>query len=533
MTYQEHGMWEILEVLRRLQRGEKTRSISRSTNRSRNTIKRYLRIAQGLGWVPGQKEPDEALAAQIAAKLRPGPREAGSSDIGGVYSTGRLLEQQRDRLKLWIVPDNPNEALTLAKVLILLKREGVTLSYSALYRFAVREFGFGAPESTVRMADTTPGEVAETDFGKLGLIPDPETGSRRVLHALIVTLVFSRHQYVFLTHSQKLKDLIEGLERAWEFFGGVTARLIIDNMKAAVTKADRYDPIFQRIFEEYARYRGFVIDAAVPASPKQKPHVERQVPYVRENFFRGENFLSREQAQEAVIRWCLTTAGLRIHGTTRKQPFIQFESFEKTTLKPLTGERFDTPVWGEPKVHPDCHVRFNNALYSVPHAHRGKETAVRGDSKLVRIYVGGQLVKTHDVQAVGKRSTDHADYPKEKSAYAMRDADYLIGKAKEFGKNIGKFTERLLSGTFPWAYLRQAQQLMRLTEKFGADRVDTACLRALSFDLIKVARVQSIIEQALENGHEKTPENNVIQLPLRFLRENESFNHHQKKGKKP
>lgn len=525
MTYQEHGMWEVLEVLRRLQRGEATRSISRCTGRSRETVCRYQKTARKLGWVPGQREPDEALAAQVAVRLRPGPRDVTPSDSENIF------RQQRDRLKNWIAPENPNEALTLTKVLILLKREGLTISYSALYRFAVREFGFGGPDPTVRMADTAPGEVAEVDFGKLGLIPDPETGKKRVVHALIVTLVFSRHQYVFLTHSQKNKDLIEGLENAWEFFGGVTHRVIIDNMKAAVTKADRYDPIFQRTFEEYARHRDFTIDAAVPDDPKNKPHVERGVPYVRENFFRGENFISLAQAQEMAIRWCLTTAGLRIHGTTRKQPFLQFESFEKSALKPLVRGRFDTPHWAELGVHPDCHIRFQNALYSVPHQYRGKEATVRGDSKLVRIYIGGQLVKTHATQEAGKKSTDYADYPKEKSAYAMRDANYLIDKATKFGPNIGQFAERLLSGTFPWAKLRQAQQLMRLTEKYGQTRMDAACRRAISFDVINAARVQAIVEQALEN--EKTPSSQakVIQLPLRFLRDSQTFNHNQKKGK--
>lgn len=523
MTYQEHGMWEVLEVLRRLQRGERKRSIERSTGRSRKTVGRYEDAAKEMGWVAGQGEPDEKLAAAVVARLRPGPRET-------TRDSENILQRQRDRLKIWIVPDNPNESLTLTKVLILLKREGVLVSYSALYRFAVREFGFGSQPATVRMADVAPGELAEVDFGKLGSLLDPETGRKRVLHALVVVLVFSRHQYVFLTHSQKLKDLIEGLEDAWEFFGGVPLRLVIDNMKAAVTKADRYDPVFQRTFEEYARHRGFVIDAAVPVSPKHKPHVERQVPYVRENFFRGENFISLVQGQESAIRWCLTTAGLRIHGTTRQQPLLQFQNVEKASLKPLIGGRFDTPVWGEPKVHPDCHVRFGNALYSVPHSYRGKETTVRGDSKIVRIYVGGNLVKTHTTHPAGKRSTDHADYPPEKSAYTMRDANYLIGKARGFGKQIGLFTERLLSGTFPWAYLRQAQKLMRLVEKYGDLRVEAACGRALSFDLINVTRVQRIVEQALEN--ETGKEFRIIQLPLRFLRANESFNHN-KKGKIP
>ena len=216
---------------------------------------------------------------------------------------------------------------------------------------------------------------------------------------LVVTLVFSRYQYVYTTHSQDLKSLINGIEEAWEFFGGSTRRLIIDNLKAAVFKADRYEPIFQRTFLEYSRYRGFIIDSTEVASPKGKPKVERQIPYVRENFFKGEEFKDREHVQRDAVKWCMMTAGLRIHGTTRRMPRIVFEQEEKEELLPLTNERFDVPIWVSPhKVHPDHHICVNYATYSVPTAYIGKKVDVRVDSKLVRIYYKEQLIKTHIVR---------------------------------------------------------------------------------------------------------------------------------------
>jgi transposase len=518
----EHGMWEILDVLRRIHQGEKIRSIARSTQRSRRAIRRYLSIAKELGWVSSEVPPDEILAAEVMIRLKPGPQEEESE-------AEKLLQSHLHQLKAWLSPENAyKRGLTLTKVHALLKRQGVDVSYSTLYRFAQKHLDFGRHKGTVRVADARPGELAEVDFGRLGLIPDPETGQHRVLHALVVTLVFSRHQYVYLTHSQKLKDLINGLEDAWAFFGGVPARVCIDNLKAAVTKADRYDPTFQRTFEEYAKHRGFVIDATVPRHAKGKPHVERQVPYVRENFFRGERFLSLAHARQEALKWCLTTAGLRIHGTTRKRPLEQFEKIEQSALHPLKGERFDIPHWAEPKVHPDCHVRFQYALYSVPFKYRGRKTTVRGDSKLVRIYVDGKLIKTHTRQPKGGRSTDYADYPAEKTPYALRDANGLIAQAQKRGPSTGLFMERLLSGVFPWSKIRQAQQLLRLTDKYGKDRVDAACRRALGFDLINVQRVKGMVEKALEK--ESDPLNpladgqgGIIQLPLRFLRDAKSF----------
>ena len=107
----------------------------------------------------------------------------------------------------------------------------------------------------------------------------------------------------------------------------------------------------------------------------------------------------------------------------------------------------------------------------------------------------------------------------------MRDADYQIRKARERGESIGLFAERLLSGTYPWAKLRQAQKLLRLADKYGYPRVDDACRRALRFDVINVHRVERIVKLALEKDAEDkaapttATEGRVVQMPLRFLRE--------------
>jgi transposase len=523
MAYKEHGMWEVLDVLKRVHRGEKRRAITRATGRSKKTIQRYVSTARGFGWDPGSPNPpDEDLAARVLHELRPGPRKKveGSSE--------ELLEGHKKQLREWLKVDElAQRGLTLTKVHSLLKRQGVQVSYSTLYRFAVNHFDFGRPAPTVRVADCSPGELAEVDFGRLGYIYDAPNDKKRLVYALVVVLAFSRHQYVHLSHRQKLDDFLEGMEAAWDFFGGVTSRVVLDNLRAAVNKADRYDHVFQRTFDEYSQWRGFVIDAALPRHATGKPHVERQVSYVRENFFRGESFLSLEHCQQEALRWCMNTAGMRIHGTTRLQPLVQFETYEKAALKPLTGERFDTPRWATPKVHPDFHVRFDYALYSVPYKYRGKKAVLRADSRLVRIYIAGKLVKTHPVKKPGKRSTDFNDYPSEKTPYAMRDANYLIAQARKRGKHLGLFTEHLLAGDFPWAKLRQAQKLLRLSDKYGNTRVEMACKRALSFELINVGRVQRIVELALEKYTDSSgdPPGQAVQFPLRFLRDSRSFTH--------
>jgi transposase len=524
MAYREVDMWEILEVLRRLQRGEPNAAIERATGRTRKTIRRYKQRARKLGWEPGgQREPDEELAAAVARSLRP------VTEVEGLGAVEARLMPHRAAITEWVSPADGSRGLRLAKVSGLLKRQGVEVPYSSLHRFAVSYCDFRERQRvTVRVADVEPGELAEVDYGRLGLVYDADARRRRVAWALLVTLAHSRHQYVHVSFHQTVPEFIAGLEDAWEYFGGVTKRVVIDNLRAAVTKAHRYDPTFQRTFEEYAAHRGFVIDAAVVRHPKGKPKVERNVQYLRENFFRGEQWIDVEHIRREAVRWCTEVAGTRIHGTTRQPPLAIFATVEKSALGPLEAKRFDPPTWHQCKVHPDHHIQFDKALYSLPTEYVGRQLWVRADSKVVRAYLDGELVRSYARLQPGERCTDYDDYPKDLAPYAMRDPQRMIREAHEVGHHAGHFMDELLGGTFPWARLRQAQKLLRLVNRYGADRVDGACRRALSFDLIHVGRVENIIRQSLERGTKPANDSKTKPLrliPARFLRAAGSFTH--------
>jgi hypothetical protein len=229
------------------------------------------------------------------------------------------------------------------------------------------------------------------------------------------------------------------------------------------------------------------------------------------------------------VKWCRTFAGLRIHGTTRKRPFLVFEEEEQKALLPLSDERFDVPAFALCTVHRDHHIMFKKGGYSLPTKYIGKEVDVRGDSALVRIYYQNQLIRTHPKVAVGKRSTNYDDYPKDKSAYAMRDVEYYKRKAAENGEKQGEFMAELLSGDVPWAFIRQAQKLLKLNDKYSATRVEIACHRALAFGLMNVSRVERIIKQAMDNQTTQTKTAGTV-APLtsavRFSRPADYFSHH-------
>ena len=517
MAYRELGMVEVREILRRWLGGEGIRALARGTGVDRKTVAAYLRAAIAVGVQRGGAPPTDEQISTIAATRRPGRPTNSAVPSPEV----EILRPHERTIRQWLA-----EGLRLTKIYRRLRGEGVAVSYSSLYRFARRACDFGTPTVTVRVADPPPGEVAETDFGVLGYWVDPTSGRRRRVYGLLVTLCFSRYAFLAISLRQDLTAVLEGLDAAWAFFGGVVHRLVVDNLTPAVTRADRYTPGLNRVFLEYAQYRGFIVDPAVPAHPTGKPRVERGVPYARQDFFRGECFRDLPEMQARAVTWCRDLAGTRVHGTTRQVPRVVFETLEQPTLLPRAPAPFDRPTWAWATVHGDHHIQFRRALYSVPTRYLHQRLEVRADSRLVRCYHRGELIKVHALQPPGGRATDYTDYPAALTPYAMRDPDACTQRAAQVGPAVAQFVRVLLSGVFPWARLRQAQKLLRLADRYGTARVNAACARALGFELLDVGRVETILRAALEHEPGPAERGAVVVLPARFVRAPESFAHH-------
>jgi hypothetical protein len=136
----------------------------------------------------------------------------------------------------------------------------------------------------------------------------------------------------------------------------------------------------------------------------------------------------------------------------------------------------------------------------------------------VKIYFGTELIKMHARQPPGGRATDPADYPAEKSIYALRDVDALLAKAKEKGHHVGVYAERLLGGPLPWTKMRQAYALLSLCDKYSEGRVEAICQSALAFDVVSVTRIAKMLKSAAKPTRPETA-GKVVQLALpRFIR---------------
>jgi len=484
--FREVHMTEVKEILRLWQMGQGIRRTRELTGLDRKTIRRYLAAAVELG-LRKDGEISDADVGAIIASVRPSRQGQGR---GGEWD---LLEGQRGQIQKWL-----EDEVTLTKIHSLFRRRGVDVNYRTLHRFCAAEFDLGRPRETVPVADGPPGHELQADFGRLGMIKMP-SGKKRLVRGLALVAVVSRHLFCWPTFGETLKEVIEGFEAAWAYFDGVFRIVIVDNLSAVVTRADPLHPLINPVFLEYAQARGFIVDPCEVRSPTQKARIERQIPYCRESGFAGENFVDLLDVRRHFHDWGLNEAGLRVHRSTRRRPLEHFREAEQAHLLARPEAPFDIPVYAKPKVARDHHVAVCLAVYSVPGNRIGQVVDARADSKLVRISQNGQLLRVHQRQPPGGRSTIREDLPEAKWAYAMRDINYLKRVAAGHGEQIGIYVNRLLEGPLPWSQMRQVYRLLGLVKRFGAEPVEAACRRCLEHDVVDITRVKRIVERALEH----------------------------------
>ncbi len=418
MAFREVRVFEVREVLRLWLRGEGIRSTERLAGVDRKTVRRYLAAAQELGVVRdgGEEQLRDELVGAVVEAVRPHRSD-------GHGEAWQLLVANHELIVGWLAKDD----MTVRKTRELLARRGVVVPERTLHRYALEvcDVGRGRRGTTVRVADGEPGDECQVDFGRLGLVPDPTIGRCRVCHALVFTPVVSRYTFVWLSFRQTIEDVIAGCEAAWVFYDGVFSTLIPDNLKAIVEHADATEPRLNQAFVEYAQARGFVVDPARVRSPQDKPRVERAVPFVRQSFFAGEDFVDLADAQRRADVWCRGRAGMR----------PRHDSGPPRRGVPGRGAA-PAPAGADLALRP---ADLHDGQGAPRSPHRGGQGAVLDTGHLigtpsrcglivrVRVFSRGQLMKIDPRQAPGGRSTDPADLPAERTAYALRDLDTCAG----------------------------------------------------------------------------------------------------------
>jgi hypothetical protein len=500
--YREVRMVEITEVLRLWRDGVPKKRIAARLGLDPKTVRRYIAVAEGTGLRVGGDAVSETQLRDVLLALHPG----GGRPRGDDWDRCRA---QQDVIGRWL-----KDGLRLTKIRKLLVRQGVDVPYPTLYRFAVVDLGFGRAAPTMPVADGEPAEELQVDTGWVGWIT--LIGSKRRFRAWIFTANRSRHRFVYPTFEETTARAIEACEAAWEFFGGIFKVLIPDNTSAIITQADPLTPRITAAFLEYAQARGFHIDPARVRHPRDKGRVERAVPTVRDDCFAGEILTTLEDARTHAGHWCREDYGLRRHSRTHRTPREHFETEEQPLLRPRPTAPYEIPLWSDPKVARDQHVQIAKALYSVPRHFVGRTLRARADQQTVRVYDGPTLVKTHARQPPGGRATDAADFPAERSVYALRDVEALRRQAASYGDAVGRFATGVLEGPLPWTRMRRVYALLGLARRYGAARVNDACTIALAAEMLDVHRLKRMLALGSTSSAATTP---ARVIPLgRFLR---------------
>lgn len=485
------NLMDIRELLLHIRAHSSYRQIQRDTGFDRRTAKRYREWAKTQGLLEGELPSLEELQALLERSFQEKAPPQNQSSV----------EHFRDQVAQWV-----KQGVEIAAIRQRLSERGFAGSYAAVWRF-VRTLKPGREAETTTRLETKPGEEAQVDFGYAGWMIDPETGKLRKTWAFVMTLAWSRHQYVEFVWDQKVGTWLRCHRNACEFFGRVPQRVRIDNLRTAILKAVFDDPQVQYAYRECAEHYGFLIAPCRVATPEHKGKVEQGgVHYVCRNFLGGREPTTITQANRDVLVWCHTTAGLRIHGTTKERPLERFEQVEKACLKPLPENPYDLAVWKHVKVYRDCYVAFDNAFYSVPRRLYPGKVWVCGGSKQVRIFNENyKLVATHErATHPGQRLTNLEHLPPEKVPGLTQNADSLLADAQAIGPAAVQIVQPLLND--PLLYrIPTAGRLVRLANRFTAERLEAACQRALAFGDPSYKTIKHILEQGLETQEVALP----------------------------
>jgi transposase len=473
-------------ILTLRQQGWSYRRIARTLGIHRETAARYVRLARAkpAKVSPGPETPD----ASKSAKVSPGPWPAeGLRPAGGNPTSRSLSEPCRE-----VILEKLDQGLTAKRIWQdLVADHGFTAGYSSVKRF-VSHLKETTPLPFRRM-ESPPGEEAQVDFG-LGAPVEQPGGRAKRFPVLRVVLSYSRKAYSEALPRQGTEEFLRALENAFRAFGGVPRTLVVDNLKAAVTRADWYDPEIHPKLRDFCRHYSCIVLPTRPYTPRHKGKVEAGVKYLRRNALAGKRFASLRQENESLQAWEASVADLRIHGTTKKQVKTLFEE-EKPHLLRLPESPF--PCFREARriVSRDAHVEVEKAYYSVPPEYLAHRVWVRWDAAMVRIFNDRmEPIAVHARGEAGRFRTDPRHIASEKIAAVERGAGWLLKRLALVGPETLRWAQACLEERGIQG-IRVLVGLLAMTGKYRSHQIERACEMAFSHGAWRLRALRQLMEE--------------------------------------
>ena len=490
-------MRKIRDVLRLSAEGLSSRQIAASLGVGRSTLQSYMERARevGLAWPLSPDMSDTDLERRLFHRA--------------YQNTQRIAAQ-------------PNWPYIHRE----LRRKGVTLmllweEYRADHpdgygysRFCELYTRWEGKLSPVMRQRHSAGERLFVDYaGHTIDVIDPETGEVRTAQVFVAVLGASNYTFVEATWTQSLPEWIASHVRALDFFGGVTVQIVSDNLKAGVTKACFYDPAINRTYADMAAHYDTAVVPARPYKPKDKAKAEAGV-LLAERWIlarlRNRQFFSLSEVNAAIRPLLVQLNGKvsRHLGASRRQLFDQLDN---PALKPLPVAPYVYAEWKKCRAGLDYHVAIDKHYYSVPYQLLKKDLWARITDRTIEVFHVGQRVASHvKTSSNGKHSTLRDHMP---AHHQFRDdwtPERITARAARVGPNVAIFVEVVMRDRkHPEQGYRTCLGVIRLADKFGRDRLDAACSRALEIN----ARSYSSLLSILKNGIESRPRTRATDEP--------------------
>lgn len=476
-------------------------AIARALKISKGVVAKYLRLAESasIGW-PLPEDCDDLALERLLYRQ---PEARSSSFIEADY----------------------------ARVHQELKKKGVTLALLwEEYLQATRERGYqytafctryrawaGKLKRSMRQIHRA-GEKLFADYaGPTVPIIDGQTGEIRPSSVFVAVLGASNYTFACATPQQTQADWLGGLARALTYMGGVTALIVPDNPRSLVRDADPYEPVLNRLTEEFAAHYGTVILPARRRRPQDKAKVESGVQVVERWILarlRHRQFFSVAEA-DAAIAALLPELNSR---PFKKLPGCRASAFallDAPYLGPLPTTPFTLAEWKRARVNIDYHVEFEGSYYSVPHALIHREVELRVTQNTVEVLAGTRRVASHPRSP---RREHFATTPEHMPAAHRAHAEWSPGRLLNWAATIGPATAELvkrllLEKPHPEQGYRACLGLMRLARTYSHERLEAACTRALAVGAHRYRSVASILAKGLDQQPLTSPAQGELALP--------------------
>jgi transposase len=341
----------------------------------------------------------------------------------------------------------------------------------------------------------------------------PTTGEIRSAAIFVAVLGASNYTYAEATWDQKLSNWIGSHVRALHFFGGVPALLVPDNLKSAVTKASRYEPVLNQTYADFARHYGAAILPARPYKPKDKAKVENAVLVVERWILarlRHHTFVGLAELN-AAISSLLQELNQRPFKKLPGTRASQFEVLDKPVLRPLPQQPYELAQFSKARVHVDYHIEVDGHYYSVPHLLIKEVLDVRLTLNTVECFHEGVRIASHIRSFLkGKHTTLTDHMPPAHKAYSEWNPGRFLNWALDIGPNTRDVIQHLLNHVaHPEQSYRSCFGILSLAKRYGKDRLEAAAYRALAIGSPRRHSIASILKKGLDKQPLKISDTNT------------------------